>query len=524
MESDGHSRQEDGECMRDKLDIVDFNTLFKSETYEQQRERKREFEAPCSPSQVTETLEYSQSQEYKDKNFSRSSLVVNPAKACQPLGAVMAALGFEKTLPFLHGSQGCAAYFRSHLSRHFKEPVPAVSSSMTEDGAVFGGLRNLVDGLENCMALYKPEMIAVSTTCMAEVIGDDLQAFIETARQEGVISRDIPVPYANTPSFSGSHITGYDAMLKSILSFLYNESKVKLSTEEDLTKLNVILGFEPYTGNFAEIKKILSAFGLEYTVLGDHSGNFDSPAAGEYSYYYGGTKLADVPKAASATGTISLQKYAVKKTIEYIQGEWNQQIVSTYTPIGIGATDRLLQSIADLTGSEIPAELQEERGRVVDALTDSHSYLHGKRVALVGDPDLLLGLIGFCLEVGMEPVHIVCTNGDKEFLQEAEELLASSLYGEEATVHNGHDLWHMRSLLISNPVDLAIGSSHLKYAAKDANVPLIRIGFPIFDRHHMHRYSIIGYQGTLNILSLIVNTVLEQLDQNAPEYGFDLVR
>lgn len=36
----------------------------------------------------------------------------------------MAALGFEKTLPFIHGSQGCTAYFRSHLSRHFKEPTP----------------------------------------------------------------------------------------------------------------------------------------------------------------------------------------------------------------------------------------------------------------------------------------------------------------------------------------------------------------------------------------------------------------
>lgn len=81
------------------------------------------------------------------------------------------------------------------------------------------------------------------------------------------------------------------------------------------------------------------------------------------------------------------------------------------TPLGINATDRLIESISELTGLPIPPELVEERGRVVDALLDSHPYLHGKRVALVGDPDLLIGLIEFCLEVGIEPIHIVCSNG-----------------------------------------------------------------------------------------------------------------
>ena len=33
---------------------------------------------------------------------------------------------------------------------------------MTEDAAVFGGQKNMFDGLENAKALYKPEMIAVS--------------------------------------------------------------------------------------------------------------------------------------------------------------------------------------------------------------------------------------------------------------------------------------------------------------------------------------------------------------------------
>ena len=84
---------------------------------------------------------------------------------------------------------------------------------MTEDAAVFGGLKNMIDGLTNAYKLYNPKMIAVSTTCMAEVIGDDLGSFIGNAKNEGGIPETLPVPFAHTPSFVGSHITGYDNMI-----------------------------------------------------------------------------------------------------------------------------------------------------------------------------------------------------------------------------------------------------------------------------------------------------------------------
>lgn len=509
--------------MAKRLEIKDHNTLFESEGYLRQAENKKQFEAGCSAQEVEDVANYLKTEEYLEKNLDRKALTVNPAKACQPLGAVLASLGFEKTLPFVHGSQGCAAYFRSHFARHFKEPVPAVSSSMTEDGAVFGGMRNLVEGLENSVKLYKPEMVAMSTTCMAEVIGDDMGAFIETARQEGVIPKDIPVPFANTPSFVGSHLNGYDAMLKSIITNL--SERAGAPTERAKTdKINILTGFETYTGNFAELKRIFSLLDVEATFLGDHSGNLDSPALGEYTYYNGGTTFDEVAEAPGAKASVILQKFATKKTAKYIEEKWAQPVLALSAPIGIRRTDELLLGISRYTGKPIPQALRDERGRVVDAITDSHAYVHGKRVALAGDPDILLGLISFCLEVGMEPVHIVSSNGDKEFEEEANALLASSPFGAEGKVYIGKDLWHMRSLMLTDPVDLAIGSSHLKYCAKDAGVPLVRIGFPIFDRHHLHRYPIIGYQGTLNVLTTIVNTVLDQLDQEAPGRSFDLVR
>ena len=43
------------------------------------------------------------------------------------------------------------------FSRHFKEPSSCVSSSMTEDAAVFGGLNNMIDGLANTYSHVQAE-------------------------------------------------------------------------------------------------------------------------------------------------------------------------------------------------------------------------------------------------------------------------------------------------------------------------------------------------------------------------------
>jgi nitrogenase molybdenum-iron protein beta chain len=502
-----------------RIKIKDHNDLFRQQEYQEQFERKKEFECCPSPAEVQKVLEWTKTGEYKEKNFARQHIKINPAKACQPLGAIFCAAGFENTLPFVQGAQGCVAYFRSHLNRHFKEPFAAVSTSMTEDAAVFGGLNNMLEGLENACKLYNPKMLAVSTTCIAEVIGDDLNAYIRQAREKGILPKEMPVPYAHTPSFVGSHITGYDNMMKGILTALTAGKK-----GESNGKINVIMGFDTYTGDFREVKRMLGLMGADFTLLSDVSDTFDSPNTGEFRMYLGKTPLADAADSINAIGTVALQKFSTQKTLDYVQKEWNQNAV-VVTPIGVKNTDLFLEEIAKLTGKPVPQELEAERGRAVDAMVDSHPYVHGKRFSLVGDPDTLLGLISLIMEMGGEPVHIVCTNGDRNFEEAANGLLASSPFGASGKVYINKDMWHLRSLLFTEPVDLLIGNSYAKFLWRDTGTPLVRIGFPLFDRHHLHRYPIIGYQGVINLVTMIVNTVLDELDRKTMHTAsFDVIR
>jgi nitrogenase molybdenum-iron protein beta chain len=503
------------------MKVTDHNELFRQPEYVKQFEGKKEFEGGCPASEVSRVAEWTKSDEYRELNFSRSAVSINPAKACQPLGAMYAALGFERTLPFVQGSQGCVAYFRSYFSRHFKEPIATVSSSMTEDAAVFGGLSNMLEGLENANALYRPAMIAVCTTCMAEVIGDDLNAYIKQAKEKGAVPEGTPVPFAHTPSFAGSHITGYDVMLKGILTALAGE---KAATDNG--RINIIPGFDTYSGDIREIKHLLDAMGVAYTVLSDPSDVVDAPNTGHYEPLpSGGTTLADARDAINAKATIALQRYSTVKTGEYICKEWGQEFIAMDSPIGIEATDAFLAEVTRLTGVPVRPELEAERGRAVDAMLDSHPYMHGKRFALVGDPDQVLGLTHFLLEMGARPVHVVCTNGDKKFKKAAEELLASSPCGTDATVWTRRDMWHLRSLMFTEPVDVLIGPSSAKFLWRDTRTPLVRVGFPLHDRHHLYKQPIVGYNGATNLLTMVVNTVLDELDRAAMDTpSFDLVR
>lgn len=75
------------------------------------------------------------------------------------------------------------------------------------------------------------------------------------------------------------------------------------------------------------------------------------------------------------------------------------------TPIGIKNTDILLQNISKLTGKPIPESLVKERGKAIDAIADlAHMFFANKKVAIYGDPDLVIGLAEFCLECELEPV------------------------------------------------------------------------------------------------------------------------
>ncbi|MCW3490782.1 nitrogenase molybdenum-iron protein subunit beta [Dethiobacter alkaliphilus] len=442
----------------------------------------------------------------------RKGGVINPAKTCQPIGAMYAALGIHNCLPHSHGSQGCCSYHRMHLTRHFRDPVMASTSSFTEGASVFGGGANVKASVRNVFSIYNPDVMAIHTTCLTETIGDDIPSFIAAAE----VPEGKTVIHANTPSYVGSHITGFSNMTKAMVGYL-----AEATDDSKKEQANVIPGFVN-PGDMREIKRIMKLMEVPFIMFPDTSGVVDSPMTGEFSMFpKGGTTVEQLRDTGNSKITLALGEFAANDAAVLLDRKCKVPAKILRTPIGIKATDEFLMALRSTFAKEIPYELEEERGQLVDIITDTHFHFHGKKVAIFGDPDIVIALTEFVMSLGMVPVHVLTGTPGKSFERQVKAMLLAA--GVEGNVKAAGDLFLLHQWLKNEPVDLLIGNTYGKYIARAEDIPLMRVGFPILDRS-VHSYlPIVGYKGALRLIEMISNTLLERQDRDAEDEDFELV-
>jgi nitrogenase molybdenum-iron protein beta chain len=442
----------------------------------------------------------------------RSALVVNPAKTCQPVGAMYAALGIHNCLPHSHGSQGCCSYHRMHLTRHFRDPIMASTSSFTEGACVFGGKPNLTKGLTNIFEIYNPDVVAINTTCLSETIGDDISDIIRGAKiPEGKV-----VIHANTPSYVGSHVTGFSNMVKAMVAYLAEDTEVKNST------INIIPGYvEP--SDMKEIKRIMKLLNAPYIMFPDTSDVVNAPMTGKYEMYpKGGTKVEEIRKSGSSKATIAMGSFASKDGGYELESKCNIPCHVIKVPMGVKATDDFIMKVLEITGGTVPYELEMERGQLVDLMVDVHNHYHNKRVAIFGDPDIVIAMTELVLSLGMKPVHILTGTPGKEFDKTIDETL--NAYGETAeNVKSKGDLMELHQWIKESPVDMIIGNTYGKYIARAEDIPLVRVGWPIMDRVGHSYFPLVGYMGAIRMIEKISTTFLDLRDKTCSDEDFELV-
>ncbi|MEW5801999.1 MAG: nitrogenase component 1, partial [bacterium] len=309
----------------------------------------------------------------------RGALTINPAKTCQPIGAMYAALGIHRCLPHSHGSQGCCAYHRSHLTRHYKEPVMASTSSFTEGAAVFGGMSNLRQAITNIFHIYDPDVIAVHTTCLSETIGDDLPTIIQKAKDEGLVPDGKWVIHCNTPSYAGSHVTGFSNMTAGIVKYFAEHS------ERTQDQVNIIPGYvEP--ADMREIKRLLAKMYLPAVVFPDTSDVLDAPYIEKAGMYpKGGVMIKDLRSIGSSRMTLALGPCASENAAIELENRTEIPVRILDLPIGIAATDRFIQALLEAAETqEPPASIADDRGRMLDIMIDMQQYFYDCKVAIYG--------------------------------------------------------------------------------------------------------------------------------------------
>ncbi|MDF1614089.1 nitrogenase molybdenum-iron protein subunit beta [Desulfurivibrio dismutans] len=444
----------------------------------------------------------------------RKALTINPAKTCQPIGAMYAALGIHGCLPHSHGSQGCCAYHRSTLTRHYKEPVSASTSSFTEGASVFGGSANMLQAINNIFTVYNPEVIAVHTTCLSETIGDDLPQIKKKAQLEGKVPDGKYVISASTPSYAGSHVTGFSSMVTSMAGMAE-------STGKKNGKVNIIPGWvEP--ADMEEIKRLAGLVGVKSIVFPDTSGVLNGPLSGEYKMFPdGGTTVAELKATGDANATLALGDWCSGEAARYLDKAHKVPCQVLDMPFGLKATDRFIDALRTVAGVTVSDEVALERGQLVDLITDMHQYLYKKKVAIFGDPDQLIAMTDFLVSLDMEPIHIVTGTPGKKFEKRIKEI--TNEMGRPVNVKARGDMFLLHQWIKQEPVDLLIGNTYGKYIARDEDLPFVRWGFPILDRQGHQYFPTVGYKGGLRLLEKILGELMDRKDRDDSESQFELV-
>ena len=445
-----------------------------------------------------------------------TNLNVNPCKMCMPMGAVTALYGIRRCMSILHGSQGCSTYIRRHMATHYNEPVDIASSSLTEEGTVYGGEKNLNQGLLNLIKVYRPEVIGVATTCLAETIGEDIRRIIHDFHEKYPEYHDITIIPVSSPGYGGTQYEGYSEAICQIV-----KTVPMVTTPNE--RINVITGqLSPADTRY--LKELLEEFGIDAILLPDLSGNLD----GIYQEQYNrlpetGTKLEDICQMAGAKATIEIAAFLseTRSAGGYLQDTYGIPVYRCPLPISLRDNDELLAILHKVSGRPVSERIVLERGRFLDAMIDGHKYNGEAKAVIYGEPDFVYSTVRLCLENGIMP--LVTATGTKcvklkELLHKEIEALANRYFIDRFEILDEIDFQSIEQYAKELQANLLIGNSDGRRIAEKLGIKLVRRGFPIHDRVGGQRLRSIGYEGALTFLDEISNSVLEVKEESFRDY------
>ncbi|ALF53418.1 nitrogenase iron-molybdenum cofactor biosynthesis protein NifN [Nostoc piscinale CENA21] len=430
------------------------------------------------------------------------SVAVNPLKQSQALGASLAFLGLKGMIPLFHGSQGCTAFAKVVLVRHFREAIPLATTAMTEVTTILGGEENVEQALLTLVEKAKPEIIGLCTTGLTETRGDDIERFLKDIRDRHRELDHIPVIFAPTPDFKGALQDGFATAVESIVKEIPQAGGIR---SEQVT---ILAGSAFTPGDLQEIKEIVTAFGLDPIFVPDLGASLDGHLEDNYSPVTGsGTSVKQLRQVGCSAFTIALGE-SMRGAAKILDERFNIPYEVFGELTGLEPVDEFLQALSILSSNPVPEKYRRQRRQLQDAMLDTHFYFGAKRVSLALEPDLLWGTVRFLQSMGTQ-IHAAVTTTRSPLLEK--------LPIKSVTIG---DLEDFEELAVGS--DLLIGNSNVAAIAKRLSIPLYRLGLPIYDRLGNGLFTKVGYRGTMELLFGIGNLFLEAEEEHVKHFFNDV--
>lgn len=434
----------------------------------------------------------------------KRALSTNPLKSSAPLGAALAYLGIEKSIPLFHGSQGCTAFAMVHLVRHFKEAVPLQTTAMNEVSTILGGADQIEEAIENLRKKSAPKFIGIASTALTETRGEDVPGDLRLIMKRREDFADTKVVYASTPDFDGALQDGWARAVEATIDAL-----VPHVTQRDplLRQVTLLCGSHLTPAEVEELARMVRSFGLDPLILPDISTSLDGHISEEWSgTSQGGTAVETIPDVARSAFTLVIGE-SMRKAAQMIEDRAMVPFRVFQSVTGLKPVDAFVRTLMELSAQqEPPASIKRDRSRLIDAALDAHFFTGGLKVAIGADPDLLFSLSNALASMGAEIVTAVTTSQHSPLFDRvpADEVILGDLGDFERSAQD-------------SGAQILLTHSHGRHAEHRLHKPLVRVGFPVFDRIGAQDACRVGYRGSRAFLYEIANTVQSQHHRSRPE-------
>ena len=328
-------------------------------------------------------------------------------------GVVFALEGVEGTTVLLNGPTGCK-YYHSSISdsqtfRQFEfDPLnfpltwyfgqPRVPCDYLDNGDyVYGSEKKLTEALEYFGKAPETGMLCIVNSPGAALIGDDL---------EGIARRALngrPFMTIETPGFSEGMCAGHEKAACALIDCLIPDGEADAPGRESapapltVNVLGLSLYQRHYTGDVAEIRRMLEAMGLTVNCMLCAGGSIDDVRA--------------LPRAAL---NIVVHPELGLKTARHLEERFGTPyLVCDGLPIGFDATERFARDVARAAGGNaepVLAECREARKRAFSYISRLNSLTGlptGVPVGIEGTYSELAAYAEFFLEyLALVPVSL----------------------------------------------------------------------------------------------------------------------
>jgi nitrogenase molybdenum-iron protein NifN len=299
----------------------------------------------------------------------------------------------------------------------------------------------------------------------------------------------------NAPDFDGCLETGFAEALRAMLDEWVPAGTGRPGSRP--RQINVLAGACLTPGDLETLKDIITGFGLYPVVIPDISDSLDGHLTGtEFSpVTAGGTPVSAFATLGDAAATLVIGA-ALDPAADLLYERTAIPEHRFEHLMGLAAMDDLVMTLAGISGNPIPARLERQRAQLLDAMVDTHFMLGQARFALAADADLLNAFSHLLVEMGAEVVAAVVPNR------------APILEKVPVKQIKIGDLEDLENLAQQRDAEVLISSSHAAESARRLGLPLLRAGFPLYDRIGAYQRTWIGYQGSRQTLFDLANILL----------------